>query len=223
MKTFDGVKNSIIFYNSDMIAKAQKELSQPGLKKHEIAADNIIISNAQSNLNNIEEVTTIEIGYLVNSLLKHIRDSYRKDINNYFSDFEKFMEKWVVGEYDKDGKRTYTVVSNLVRGLGITSEDLQCLKDSLPNEETFGDVFRQRVNSAMGTNIPMAGVEESARREWDAVQTNASEEDKERAYVAFKEIQRDAGSLKHDSLVYFVLANNQAYQEAKEHISGRSI
>ena len=70
----------------------------------------------------------------------------------------------------------------------------------------------------MGTKIPMAGVEENALREWE----NASEENKEQAFVTLKEVQRDSGSLRNGN-TFYTLSNNQSYQEAKAHISGRSI
>lgn len=219
MKTFDEVKLDMSKFSTRLLTEYQGKLNQPGISEFEQTVANKVVASLQSNLDNIDEVTTIKIGSEVNSLIKYIQYAYSREGSDYHNQFEKFMERWVLGEYDRDGnKKPGPAAVDYVYSLGITGEDLQCLKGTIPIEKEFGDVLRQRVNAVMGTNIPMAGVEETALREYQ----NASEENKAQAFVTLKEVQRDSGSLRNGNS-YYPLANNQAYQEAKANISGRTM
>lgn len=211
MKTFEEIKSDITKFNMRLLTEYQEKLNQPGISEFDQIVANKVVTNAQRNLDNIDEVTTINIGSEVNGLIKQIQYAFSKDGSDYFNQFDKFMEKWVLGEYDKNGnKKPGPAATGYVQSLGITSEDLQCLKGSVPIKYDFGDVLRQRANTVIGTNIPMASVEEKAEHELEA----ATEENKAQAYVKWMEIQRDSGSLRNGNS-YNVLATNQTYQEAK--------
>ena len=219
MKTFDEVKADIVSFNSKLISQYQEKIVQSGVSDFDKNVANKVIQTAQNNIDNIDEVTTIKIGSEVNSLIKYIQYGYSREGSEYHNQFDKFMEKWVLGEYDREGnKKPGPAAVDYVYSLGITGEDLQCLKGTIPIKREFGDELRQRVNAVMGTKIPMSGVEENALKEWE----NATDETKEQAFVTLKEVQRDSGSLRSGN-TFYTLANNQMYQEAKSHISGRTI
>ena len=166
------------------------------------------IQDAINNLDNLDEVTTIEIGSGVNHLIDRIQCAYGKEQAAYHNNFELFMKEFI---FDS------VFVPESIFMLGITMEDLQCLKDTLPTERNYGDELRQRVNAVMKTTIPMAMEEEEAIREYE----NADDENKDQAFVKMRETQRDSGSLKlfeHLSILN-TLANDQEYQEAKNRVS----
>lgn len=206
MRTFEEVKSlvkeQILMNISAYEVKCQKfgEIGQ--------VAFEAIIQDTKNNLDNLDEVTTIEIGSGVNYLIKRIQRAYGKDQAAYHNNFESFMKEFI---FDS------VFVPESIFMLGITMEDLQCLKDTLPTERSFGDKLRQRVNDVMKTTIPMAMEEEEAIKEFE----NATDENKDQAFVKMRETQRDSGSLKlfeHLSILN-TLANDQAYQEAKNRVS----
>ena len=84
------------------------------------------------------------------------------------------------------------------------------------------DFFRQFVNSKCGTNIPMSGTLEQAKKEYEEALMNGDEIAKDEAYVRLAEVQRDSGKLKNGA-DYYLLATNQQYQEAKARCSSKSL
>lgn len=202
MKTFEDVKKYIMSVELRTISDYQKDLDKPvGSSSTDKAMHTLWqkqVQEAQHKIDNIDEVTTIEIGRQVNSFINLLIDSTLRSRAGNLTDAEDFKIRFMLNRY--------------VLFLGITKEDVQRCKR--PYTQTiFEDAFRQRVNTIMGTNIPMAGVVEKAYREYE----NANEENKDQAYVTWKELQRDSGQL--DGL----LSDDQCYQEAKSRIHERSI
>ena len=105
MKTFEEIKSDITKFNIRLLTEYQEKLNQPGISEFDQIVANKVVTNAQRNLDNIDEVTTINIGSEVNGLIKQIQYAFSKDGSDYFNQFDKFMEKWVLGEYDKNGNK----------------------------------------------------------------------------------------------------------------------
>ena len=202
MKTFEDVKKYIMSVELSTISDDQEFLDKPvGSSKADKAMYKLFqkeVQEAQHKIDNIDEVTTIEIGRQVNSFINLLTDYILRTRAGNLTDAENFKIRFMLDRY--------------CLFLGITKEDLQCYKRA-DSGTSFGDAFRQRVNTIMGTNIPKAGVVEKAYREYE----NANEENKDQAYVTWKELQRDSGQL--DGL----LSDDQCYQEAKSRIHERSI
>lgn len=202
MKTFEDVKKYIMSVELSTISDYQKDLDKPvGSSSADKAMHTLFqkkVQEAQHKIDNIDEVTTIEIGRQVNSLINLLTDYILRTRAGNLTSVDDREIRFMLDRY--------------CLFLGITKEDLQCYKRADSGTD-FGDAFRQRVNTIMGTNIPMAGVVEKAYREYE----NANEENKDQAYVTWKELQRDSGQL--DGL----LSDDQCYQEAKSRIHERSI
>lgn len=92
MKTFEEIKSDITKFNMRLLTEYQEKLNQPGISEFDQIVANKVVTNAQRNLDNIDEVTTINIGSEVNGLIKQIQYAFSKDGSDYFNQFDKFME-----------------------------------------------------------------------------------------------------------------------------------
>lgn len=207
MKTFDELKSEKLKNYTYHIDRMNNELAQGGLKDDEVETNNTVIRIFQSYADNIDEVVTIDIGAYVNGLIGDIQRKY--NISYYWDDFERFVDEYLSKSY----------YCNL---LGIDATDLLGFKDRDPMSDETCDFFRQFVNSKCGTNIPMSGTLEQAKKEYEEALMNGDEIAKDEAYVRLAEVQRDSGKLKNGT-DYYLLATNQQYQEAKARCSRKSL
>lgn len=209
MKTFDELKSEKLKNYTYHIDRMNNELAQGGLKDHEVESNNTVIRNFQSYADNIDEVVTIDIGAYVNGLIGDIQREYKAHISYYWDGFERFVDEYLSKNY----------YCNL---LGIDATDLLGFKGRDPMSDETCDFFRQFVNSKCGTNIPMSGTLEQAKKEYEEALMNGDEIAKDEAYVRLAEVQRDSGKLKNGA-DYYLLATDQQYQEAKARCSRKSL
>ena len=223
MKTFDEVKAFVKAAQSTTMESAIEKLKNDDLKDFEERAYNSVVQNCQKNIENIEEVTTIEIGATTNSLIRSIQKAYQFHLEDYYQNFEGFIDDYVVG-IAPDGSLKNGAYFGQAQcfELGIGVNELLCFKGRNPMLDETGDLFRQTINANYGTNIPMASDAKQALQKYEAVAFGDDEEAKDQVFIHLKEVQRDSGILRNGG-EYYILANDQAYQEAIERCSERSI
>ena len=209
---------------NSLIHRWRSSLEKGGLMDYEKRAKQMVIESSKIYIDNIDEVTIIEIGSVTNSLIEAIKKAYQYHLVEYWQNFEKFMEKYIIG-LTPDGKLkagSFFGQSQCYE-LGVGLKELSiCFKGKNPMTAETGDLFRKLINTNYGTNIPLTGVEEAALKEYESVAFGTDTDKKDQAFICLKEIQRDAGALKNGG-DYYILATNQNYQEAKARCSGRSI
>jgi len=203
--------------------KAMQSLEHGGLSDLEANAAHKTIRNCQSNIENIDEVTAIEIGAETNSLINAIQAAYKIYLTEYWQDFEGFINNYVAG-VTPDGERKsgafYGQFQCMELGVGVN--DLLCFKGRDPMHDEAGDLFRQVINANYGTNIPMSGIEQQALQNYRAVAFGDDEMAKAQALMQLREIQRDSGTLRN-GVIYYTLATDQSYQQAKDICSGKQL
>lgn len=223
MKTFEEIKENIKKSEISLMQQTMQKLEQGGLMDYEKASANMIIRECQSVIENIDEAATIEIGAQTNSLIKSIGLAYTAHLNEYWQNFEEFINKYVLG-LTPDGEKipgTYLGQSQCLE-LGVGIKELSCFKGISPTSKEAGDLFRNVINANYGTNIPMSGIEEQALQNYNAVASGNDEIAKAQAYVHLMEVKRDSGALMNGGS-YFLLATNQDYQNAKAMCTGRKL
>lgn len=223
MRTFEEIKKNELYRQNSLISRCSERLNEGGLRDFEERAMTMVIDDSQSYIDNIDEVAKIKIGATTNSLIKAIQTAYKIHLNEYWQDFEGFVDEHVVG-MTPDGKLKNGIYfgQSECLTLGIGVDDLSCFKGCNPMSDEVCDVFRRSINDNYGTNIPMAGVEEAALQEYEEVAFTGDEEAKDNAFTHLKEVQRDSGTLMNGG-TYYLLATNQQYQEAKDRCAGRVI
>ena len=209
MKTFDELKAEELKNYTYHINRMNNELTQGGLKDHEVETNKTVIGNFQTYVDNIDEVVTIDIGAGVNGLIDDIQKQYKAHVSYYWASFEKFVDEYLSKNY----------YYNL---LGMNINDLLGFEGRDPMNDETCDFFRQFANSKCGTNIPMAGTLEQAEKEYAEAYMSGDETAIDETYVHFAEVQRDSGKLKNGS-DYNLLAVNQQYQEAKARCSEKNL
>ena len=174
-------------------------------------------------LNNLDEMTIIEIGASTNSLIDAISRAYNDHLTDYHNNFERFMDDYIIG-ITEDGqlKSGAFYAQRECAVLGITTDDLEAIKGVAPNSEEVADILRQDVNEKLGTSIPMANEMYEAEVEYQAALDSGDKELENAALVHLKEVQRDSGKLRNGGKFY-LLANDQDYQAAKAQTSGMSL
>lgn len=206
-----------------IIQTTKQELERTDLKDYEREALKRTIQECQSNIENIEEVTTIEIGATTNDLIDAIQKEYQANTGEYGELFERFINSRITG-LTPDGKHKegLYIGQSACLELGINDQDLMCLKGQIPVEGKTEDIIRQLVNANYGTNIPLSGVVEQAQRDYDSVKYREDEVAKAKALMHLKEVQRDAGILRNGG-AYYTLTTDQTYQDAKAICSGKTL
>ena len=223
MKAFNEIQEMIVFSENNLISRLTRELEKPNLKDWEIKGTSMAIEECKKNIANVDEVSRIEVGSVVNTLIQKIQNAYKLHLNEYWSNFNRFMEDFVIG-LDREGKPRNGIFFGqgecLELGLGL--RELSCLQNQNPMDPKFGDSLRTLVNNTLGTNIPMAGVEEQALEDYNKVAFSTDEVAKAEAFVHLKEVQRDAGTLRAGG-IYYPLANDINYQDAKEILNEKTL
>lgn len=220
MRTFEELKKMIETSQVEMMQVIEKG------KLYNVYNDGYckrVIQECKAYLDNLDEVTTIEIGASTNEIIDAIKSAYQFDSVAYWQDFEKFISDYIVG---------LTPDGNLTRGLylgycpchklGVGVNELLCLKDQSPIFYNFGDSFRKMINDHYGTNIPMAGIEQQALYDFESARLSDGSEYDIEAFVRLKELQRDSGSLKIGGS-YYILATDQMYQDVKAKCRGKKL
>ena len=224
MRTFDDIQYMIETDKARLMERSRKELEAGGLQDYKEHANTMIIRDCQDYLDNIDEVTTIDIGATTNDLIRAIQTGYKLHQTYYWQNFKRFATEYIVG---------LTPEGNFINGpylaqiecykLGIGVQELAAYFEGRnPFDDKTGDGFRNFVNTNLGTNIPMAGTVEKAREDWEAVAFGDDLDAKDRAFCTLKEQQRDNGDLKNGG-IYYLLATNQTYQVAKARCSGPTL
>ena len=223
MKTFESVRESELRHQHALITRGNNSLNAGGLKDYEEVAWKRLIADCHTYVENIDEVTTISIGATTNSLINAIQKAYQFHLNDYWQDFDRFIDEYVTG-LTPDGKPRNGAFFGQSQCLllGVGPEELSCFKGRNPMSNETGDLFRKLINNNYGTNIPMAGVVDQARSDWEAVAFGDDVEAKDRALMTLKEAQRDAGILQNGG-TYYLLATDKNYQDAKSRCSGKNI
>lgn len=223
MKTFEEIKESMKSNKIFIMQRAMQDLKNGGLRDFEEKAAKMTIQDCQSYIENIEEVATIEIGAETNSLIEAIQTAYKFHLTDYWQNFERFIDEYVLGlTPNGEPKNVAYFGKSQCLKLGVGISDLLCFKGRSPMSSEACDLFKQIVNGNYGTNIPMSGVEQQALQDYEAVAFGDDEIAKAQAFIHLKEIQRDSGALRNGG-TYYILAANQAYQDAKAMFTGRNL
>ena len=223
MRTYEEVKTGILNSKYSLMSRCQDAIDG-GLNEFDERINRRVIQACQTYIENIDEVTTINIGATTNSLIRTIQKAYHHHLTDYWENFEKFASENIVGTIENGIERRARFNSTgecLKLGIGV-GELSSCFKGKDPMNPETGDLFRNLINSNYGTNIPMAGVQKQALKDYEAVSFGTDQHAKDKAFVTLKEAQRDAGSLQNGG-DYYLLATNQEYQAAKARLSGRNL
>ena len=224
MRTYDDVKKGLLLEKKSLMNRCIQALEKGGVKDFEVVALNSVIGDCQEYIDNIDEVTTIEIGGTTNSIISGIQSAYKLYLNDYWQNFEKFADEYIIGLTPEGNFKngSFFAQSQCYQlGIGI-SELASCFKGKDPMSNEAADDLKKLVNYSYGTNIPMAGVEQQALQEYQSVAFSFDQAAKDKAFVNLKEVQRDAGSLKNGG-TFYLLATNQDYQEAKARLEQKNL
>ena len=232
MNSYKKVKDDILRESSDIMRMAAQDLNELDDYKDKSSSfygerlkkckDTVI--SCQNEINNLDECATIEIGYSANEIINAIQSVYEFNPDEYASDFEGAIDRNIFGKGDsKNGNVIVHYGKHECDTLGIDTSDLLCFKGKNPMDDEVCDHFRSIVNENYGTNIPMSGVVAEAEKHYDDVKSSGDEVSTAKAFVQFKELQRDAGVLKNDNDGMFILLGTiKEYQDAKALCGGRS-
>lgn len=222
MKTFEEIQAQIELNHKILLQNAMETLQDERITKVEKKTAELMVHECQSVLNNLEEVTRIEIGAATNELIDAVKKMYQIYPFSYGSRFDDFLEKYVTG-MNNEGKFVAQNCSGQMQcvKLGLMNSDLNCFKDYHPMKPEFGNVFRQMINQKFGTTIPMAGTVEKALQDYESVMFTDDSFAKDNALIYLKELQRDSGHLKN-GYSYLLLQNDKEYQEAQARCRGKS-
>lgn len=212
MKTFDEVKRGLAIEFANNVERQEKIVStndnRNGQAEKSIASR--VAKHFQHSLDNIDEATIIEIGFAANELLKEIDRAYLMDINLFRTNFDLFVEEYILGSLDGT-KRPLVGAERACNLLGISLEELRTFfKGKKPRTIEVKNAFIQAVNSCMGTGIPLMGVIDDLSESYENAPDNPG------IFVAMKEAQQKAGILKNGPYGYDFLADNTKYKQAKE-------
>ena len=203
-KDFTSVKETLIKNNEDNIRIVGEKIANGFVKTtpEKIIAQSILHSS-EDVLDNIEDATIIEIGYLTNTILKQIENKFNQDSNSYYLDFECFITSLIDN-------------SNAIKtGLGLSLEDFTCFKGKLPTDPLVQDLFKQNINNQFKTNIPLNEEVQKTREAWQSAPDD-DEYAKALAFINLRDMQKNNGNLKTGPSTYVFLTNNPAYQKAKK-------
>ena len=213
MRTFEEFKSSILRAKHNLMSRCQYEIKAGRLDDDEERVRRMVIRNRQLYIDNIDEVTTINIGATTNSLIRTIQKAYQQHSTDYLENFERFATEYIVGIIDNgEIKRQSQFVnsSGNCNKLGIGVDELAtCFKGKSPMDNESGDFFRQLINLNYGTNIPMAGVQEQLLKDWKTsvyYESGSDQKTKDTAFVKLREAQRESGLLQNGG-DYYLLAN----------------
>lgn len=223
MRTFEEIQEMIKSHKTELIQRNMQKLAKGGLMDFEERAAKELIQKCQSYIENIEEVTTIEIGVETNSLITAIQNAYKIHLFDYWHNFEKFIDEYVTGLTSNGNLKNGTYFGQRqCYTLGVGIKELMCFKGHDPMSSETCDLFRQIVNANYGTNIPMSGVEQQALQDFESVAFKDDEMAEAQALIHLKEVQRDSGTLRNGG-TYYILATDQNYQDAKAMCMGRNL
>ena len=224
MRTFEEVKEILANEGYRLRNVHQSELLKPGLREREIEnAYKRRLVDIEKILQNLDEVATIEIGDSVNKIIEQIKEKCKINYSDYLNNFHEFCGFHIMGTIKRDDNRFGARAKSECECLGITLDDLQCLKGQNPvTDFNFGDQLRERVNYAMGTSIPMASELTTIEKECSF---NSMDDEITRAnkVVRLMEAKRDAGLLKEGHFSYNQLVYNEYYQNNKVIATGRKL
>lgn len=223
MKTFDEIKSDLMDRYKMQLSDIQKNLDSVDISEDVKSNYARIADEILKYLDNLDEMTIIEIGASTNSLIDAISRAYNDHLTDYHNNFERFMDDYIIG-ITEDGqlKPGAFYAQRECSALGITTDDLEAIKGVAPNSEEAADILRQDVNEKLGTSIPMANEMHEAEVEYQAALDSGDKELENAALVHLKEVQRDSGKLRNGGKFY-LLANDQQYQAAKAQTSGMSL
>jgi hypothetical protein len=222
MKTFNDIQESVRANIISTMSDSSRKLQGESFNQANGAVAQMVVETCQGELANIDEVTTIEIGSLTNSLIGAVKKGYEFHSAEYWRDFEGFCDKYIVGLTADGGLKEGQFLGQAQCAiLGIGVHDLSCLKGSNPGSEDFGDSLRQEINQSMGTNIPMASDVRQAQEDYVSVCYGQDDVAKAQAFTHLKEVKRDAGEARNGG-IYYPLATDRDYQAAKAMVSGRT-
>lgn len=220
MKTFEEIKDRTLAEYTSMRYRTEDRTTLTPLEKEGC------LRTIDEHIDNIDEVTTILIGSHANRIIHSIQEAYNKHLNDYFNNFERFLEEHITGFSPYDDKPsctpTYDGAQISCLYLSIGNADLAWFKGHSPFEPEVCDLFRQHINNAYGTNIPMSGVLEQAKQDYDEVCYSGDQTAKDKTFVHWMEARRDSGDLLNGGTCY-LLATNQEYQEAKARCAEKTI
>ncbi len=171
----------------------------------------------QNQLDNLDEITIIEIGKCTNRIIEVIQQAYLKNMWQYTNgSFEEFIHRHVTPIKD-DGD--ISIRDRLARfeceRIGIGLKDLLFFKGKDPTKEETVNQFLQIINEDYGVNIPMVGVEKQAQNELlNSIGKNEVESIEN--YLRARELARDSGSCG------IPLEMDAYYQEMKRKRIGKS-
>lgn len=227
MRSFEEVKEMTKSSTMTIMARNKNRLTQGKLEDWKKTVLEKSIQDCENYIENIDEVTIMEIGAATRDLIEAIRSAYNIYLTEYYQNFERFMNEHVMG-LKADGSPKEGGLSYFGQipcwTLGININDLMCFKGHNPMSVETADMFKKTVNANFGTHIPMAIEMQQAMDDY----INSSHMDNNvmvsspKALVHLRELQRDAGTLKNGGS-YHLLATDLEYQTAKQIGAERSL
>ena len=210
MKTYEEFKKMVLANEYSIMKGAKKRLDEDKYNHaSNKTADEMLIKECATFIDNIDEVVAFEIGHQTNQLIRGFQTAYKYHTNEYFKNFSEFVDNYVRG-ITPDGKEkngTFFCQSQCF-DLGVGIQELSCFKDNDPLKEETGDVFRTIVNANFGTNIPMAAEVKKAE---ESYRTNPCKE----TLMHLMQVKRNSGNNGEQVMDVKQLSTNQEYQEIK--------
>lgn len=210
MKKYEEFKKMVLENEKAKIRRAKQRLEEGKYNSQEQKiADEMLIKECTTFINNIDEVVAFEIGRQTNQLIRGFQTAFKYHTSEYFKNFSEFVDNYVRG-ITPDGKEkngTFFCQSQCF-DLGVGIQELSCFKDNDPLKEETGDVFRTIVNANFGTNIPMAAEVKQAE---EAYTTNPCKE----TLMHLMQVRRNSGNNRENMMEVSQLSINQENQEQK--------
>lgn len=221
MKTFDEIKESVI-KESYRRLKASTEWfeSKESPTPEEQKAYDDRKAEVARDIQFVDDAATFEIGRCTNRIIEGLKDTCNVDGNAYFNNYEKIISDVLFKTNAAEEilpPQYYARIKSECDFLGITPNDLMCLKGMNPNNADLENTLKSMVNQSMGTTIPMAEEVETAKEEYSEAIDSMDEVETAKKLIKYAELLHNSGSK------YKYLGINKEYLNAKEQVVGKNV
>lgn len=216
MRTYEEVKGNIIKNERRTIQYQNSRLNDAEASDFDKEIATSVIKECQLYIDNVDEVTIIDIGADVNSLVKAIQQYYGLHISEYYGNFEYFMRSYIMGLASPEPRDGYLALAGESEclDLGISFEDLKIFEGKSPFDDEVVNAFIEHVNRNFNTEVPRIGVYEEARKRYNDVAFSEDERTRAEALIALREVQKNGGYLRTGG-EYYIEAKDEDLKDAK--------
>jgi len=216
MRTYEEVKESVRKSQVALMEKYNEKLHYSRTNREEERLLTLAIHRIEHQLDNLDEITNVEIGACVLDIM-----------DGLFHYHTFFYNMWMTDEGFSDVLSILTSPTNPKCGmacqrLGIAESDLKYFRRRNPREEQARAEFIRRINTNFGTSIPTSYRDRyDAEEKYSIAQTRKSQEEQDDAFVKFTSMRSVMGEFKECEGSYILKSDIPGYREAEERIQAR--